>query len=105
MSNLVKQKGITTAVTLEADTAYTAGSVIVYTGTGADGALADVDGSLSQKVGILLADIDTTTEGRAAVVAQGEFNLDKIEFSGTQTDATIGGALQSLGIVLKTFNK
>ncbi len=100
--NLVLELGDTTGITLVAGT-YTAGTIIIHDGT--SGSLGAVDGTdATQRVGVLLDDVDTTVSN-AAIVATGTFNLNKITFGGGQDYAAIGGVLQDKDIFLKTFIK
>ncbi len=97
-TNLVFGIGDTAGITLAAGT-YTAGTIIIHDGT--TGSLGTVDCTdATQRVGVLLFDVDTT-ESDAAVVATGTFNLNKITFGGGQDYAAIGGCLQDKGIYLK----
>lgn len=100
--NLVNKIEKTKGVTLVAG-AFTAGTILV----GAEGgtfSLADVDGTAGQQVGILLNDV-ADTDPRETIIATGEFNVDKITFSGLQTHATIAGHLANKNITLVKMTK
>ena len=84
--------------------ALSAGTLLVENATTGVWENVAIDGTA--RVGVLLDDIDTATDGDTATVALGgNFNLNKITFGGGQSFGDVKVNLQKFGINLSDSNK